>query len=244
MAQIDTPDGVSVDRQDLSENEQDRLENSFERGLEDTHTLDTEVVVEKMGEYMPEIEGAAQIARAQFDQKFGGLNPESGRFAISRIHSGYFGYDSWENVGELNEGELNDWIDDDTPDNLSSGDSGLQNPLKVGEDAVHVIMGVGTYHDSPKTTAIKMEVNESPRASVKTKYEFTRTDVQVKWFDRALILPENALFGAQLYADATGADFPFFVGVSFLESRAAQLADPSEMTDDSQSTQDNIVAQG
>jgi len=244
MAATDTPDDVSVNRQPLSGSEEKRLGLTLRRGLTDTRTLDTKVVAEKLDEYRDEINSAAQIARAQFEQKFGGLNPESGRFAISRIHSGYFGYDSWEDVPSLTGGSLNSWIDDDTPNNLSSGQSGLQNPLKVGEQAVHVIMGIGTYHDSPKTTAVKMEINESPRASIKTKYEFTRTDVQVKWLDRAIILPENALFAAQAYADSDGDDFPFFVGVSFLKNRAAQEADPAEMTDDTQSTSDNIVAQG
>lgn len=244
MANTDRPDDISVDSQPLSENEEKRLRLALRRGLEDSRSLDTKVIVEKLDEYRDEINSAAQIARAQFDQKFGGLNPESGRFAISRIHSGYFGYDSWENVPTMTGGALNAWIDDDTPDNLTSGSSGLQNPVKVGEQAVHVIMGVGTYHDSPKTTAVKMEINESPRASIKTKYEFTRTDVQVKWLDRAIILPENALFSAEVFADNDGEDFPFFVGVSFLQNRAAQVADPAEMTDDTQSTSDNIVAQG
>lgn len=244
MPTTDTPEGVSTDRESLSEDEQKLLQASFERGLEDTRALDTEVVVQKLQEYSGEIETAAEIARSQFEQKFGGLNPESGKFAISRIHSGYFGYDSWENVGDLTAGELNDWIDDGTPDNLDSGDTGLQAPLKVGEDAVHVVLGFATYHDSPKTSRIKVEVNESPRTSVNTKFEFTRTDLQIKWLDRAIILPENALFAAQLYADQDGADFVYPVGVTFIDSRASQLADPAEMTDDTQSTSDNIVAQG
>lgn len=244
MGQIDSPDQIDTQRQELSEQEEMLLSLSLERGLEDTRDVDTETVREKVQEYQEEIVHAAEIARAQFGQKFGGLNPDSGRFAISRIHSGYFGYDSWENLGTLTGGTLNDWIDDDTPDNLSSGSSGLGNPLKVGSEAVHVILGVGTYHDSPKTSAVKMEVNESPRTAPKTKWELTRTDVQVKWLDRAIILPENALFAAQLYADSGGDDFPYLVGVSFTDNRASMVADPSNMTDDSQSTSDNIVAQG
>lgn len=244
MASTDTPDDVSVDRQPLSGSEEKRLQLTFDRGLTDTRSLDTKVVSEKLNEYQDEINSAAQIARAQFEQKFGGLNPSSGRFSISRIHSGYFGYDSWEDVPTFAGGTLNAWIDDETPTNLNSGSSGLENPLKVGSQAVHVIMGIGTYHDSPKTTAVEYEINESPRAAVKTKYEFTRTDIQIKWLDRAIILPENALFAAQAYADNDGDDFPFFVGVTFLKNRAAQDADPAEMTDDSQSTSDNIVAQG
>lgn len=244
MPTTDTPKGVSTEQQPLSEREEKLLQASFERGLEDTSTLDTDVVVEKLQEYQGEIQTAASIARSQFEQQFGGLNPESGKFAISRIRSGYFGYDSWEDLADLTGGETNAWIDDGTPANLTGGGSGLSGPLKVGEEAVHVILGFATYHDSPKVSAIDFEVNESPRTSVATKFEFTRTDLQIKWLDRAIILPENALFAAELYADTDGADAVYPVGVSFIESRASQTADPADMTDDSESTQDNIVAQG
>lgn len=241
--EVDTPSGVDTDRQQLTDEEQGLLDRAFERGLEDTRDVNTETVREKLDEYRHEIEVGAEIARSQFDQMFGGVNPSSGRYAISRAHSGYFGWDSWENAPSLTGGQLNDWLDDDTPDNLTSGTSGFGSPLKVGEEAVHVIVGFGTYHDSPKVSAIKPEVNEEPRPSVKVKYEWTKTDTQIKWLDRALILPENALFAAQLYAENGGTDFPYPVGVSFVKNRAAQIADPSEMTDDSASTSDNIVAQ-
>jgi hypothetical protein len=244
MANYDTPTEVSTDRQTLSESETKALQLAFERGLEDTRTLNTETVRAKLEEYSEEIGVAASIARAQFQQQFGGLNPAEGQFAVSRIHSGYFGYDSWENLGSLTSGELNDYIDSENVDNLSSGNTGFAGPIKVGEQAVHVIMGFSTYHDSPKTSAIKYEVNESPRPALKTKYEFTETDLQTKWLDRPIILPENSLFAARIYADVGGDDFVRPEGLTFIKYRASQIADPSEMTDDTGSSDDNIVAQG
>lgn len=244
MPQVDTPNDIDTDRETLSGKEEKLLQQSLDRSLEDTWTYDTEVIVEKIQEYRGEINQAAQIARAQFDQPLGGSNPKPGRFAVDRIFSGYFGWDSWENLGSLTAGTTNDWLDDDTPDNLGSGSSGLANPLKVGEEAVHVILGFGTYSDSPKVSRIDYELNESPRSCISTKWEFTRTDIQIKWLDSAIILPENALFAAQVYADVAGNDYPYPVGLSFIESRASQEADPANMTDDTQNTSDNIVAQG
>lgn len=243
MPNTDTPNDVTTNRQSLSGPEQKSLQLSFERALEDSRTLDTETVREKFEEYREEISVGAEIARAQFDQQFGGVNPSEGKFALSRIESGYFGWDSWENLGSLTGQSLNNWLDDDTPDNLSGG-TGLANPLKVGEEAVHVILGVGTYHDSPKVKAIEYEVNESPRTAIRTKYEFTETDLQIKWLDRAIILPQNSLLAARLYAGQSGDDYPYLVGTSFIKYRASQEADPTNMTDDSQSISDNIVAQG
>lgn len=241
--EVDTPNDVDVDRQNLSSEEEGVLDRVFERGLEDTRDVNTQTVLEKFEEYRSEIQMGAEIARAQFGQKLGGLNPSSGRFAVTRLNSGYFGWNSWENVGSLTGETLNQWLDDNTPDNLNSGSGGFTSPLKVGEEAVHVILGFGTYHDSPKVSSIKPEVNEEPRPAIQVKYEWTKTDTQIKWLDRPIILPENALFAAQLYADNGGEDFPYPVGVSFVENRAAQLADPANMTDDTQSASDNIVAQ-
>lgn len=243
MAQVDTPSQIATDREPLSEDEKSILDMTFERGFEDTHVEDTEVVREKIQEYQEEIAQAAEIARAQFDQPFGGMNPKEGNFAMKRIHSGYFGYDSWENAPSVSAGENNAWIDDGSPDNLN-GSSGISNPLKVGEDAVHIILGFGTYHASPKASSIKMRINDSPRSSVNVKWEFTRTDTQIKWLDRPIILPENALIAAEIYADNGGDEFLYPVGASFVKYRASQLADPAEMTDDTSDTGDNIVAQG
>jgi hypothetical protein len=239
--EVDNPNEVSTEQESLGNREMELLDLAFERGLEDTRSLDTETVVDKLMEYRQEIEQGARIARAQFGQQFGGMNPESGKFAIARPRSGYFGWDSWEDLDSLTGDATNAWLDEGTPSNLD-GSSGITNPLKVGEEAVHVICGIGTYHDSPKVAALDYEVGEEPRATVGTKREFTKTDIQVKWFDRAVILPENALLGAQLYADQGGNDFPYLEGVSFIEYRASQTADPLNMTDDTSSTQDNIVA--
>lgn len=245
MPTVDTPAEVDTAQEQLSQKESRLLQSSLERGLEDTRSEATEVLVEKVREYMDEIQVAASIARSQFDQKFGGLNPKSGRFAVSRPRAGYFGYDSWEgNLNSLTSGSTSTWLNDGAPDNLGGTDTTFGNPLKVGEEAVHIIFGVGTYSPSPKISAFEFELNEEPRSTVNVKYEWTRTDTGIKWLDRPMVLPENALVEAQVYADNDGADAPYPVGLSFIESRASQILDPSNMTDDSQSTQDNIVAQG
>ncbi len=244
MPQVDSPNEIDTERESLSSSEEQLLQVSLERGLEDIGAERSDAVLQKLREYDDEIMRAAEIARAQFDQKFGGLNPKQNRFSVSRIASGYFGYDSWENAPSLSGGSVNDWLDSDTPDNLSSGASGFSGPAKVGDEAVHVILGIGSYHPSPKVATVDMEVNESPRTSIQTKWELTRTDAQIKWLDRAIILPENSLFAARLYADTGGEDFPYLAGLTFTESRASQIADPENMTDDTSSTSDNIVAHG
>lgn len=249
MVNVDIPDDVPTDREELSPEESGHLDTFFNRGLEDTRDEDTETVVEKLREYRGEIVTAAQIARAQFDQGFGGMNPDSGQFAIRRPQAGYFGFDSWEGLSHvtgLTAGAVVDWIDDSNPANLSGTDptDSFGSPIKVGDEAVHVITGIGTYAPSPKISSVEWEINEEPRSIIQTKWEWTKTDLAIKWLDRAVILPENALFEAKIYPDLAGDDAPYLVGVSFIEHRASQIQDPANMTDDSSSTSDNIVAQG
>lgn len=255
MPTVDIPDEVQTSRNPLSGAEVEprdgtemrRFNRVFERGLEDTHTKDTEVIVEKLQEYRSELMVAAEIAKAQFEQPFGGLNPERGQFAVSRTRSGYFGYDSWEgNLTGMTAGSVVDWIDDFNPDNLSGSDPGdsFGSPLKVGENAVHAILGFGTYNGSPKISTVTDRVNEEPRTTVSTKWEWINTDLSIKWLDRVRILPEDSLYEAKVYPDVDGDDDPFIVGVSYVESRDSEIADPANMTDDSTATSDNIVAQG
>jgi len=245
MAKVANPADVTVDRQELSDSEMQKLRASFERSLEDVRALGTESVNQKIKEYFDEIVVAAEIARAQFDQPFGGANPDRGTFAITRIDSGYFGYNSWEgNLTGLSSGSVNTWINDGKPDNLGGTDTSFGNPLQIGEEAVHCITDFGTYNASPVVSRIGYRVNQEPRTTVPVKYEWTETDVAKKFLDSALILPEGSEYEAQVYSDVGGDAQPYFGGVSFIKSKPSELLSPSDFTDDTSDTDDNIVAKG
>lgn len=246
MPRVSTPDQVSVSRQQLSQEEQGNLTAALEKGLEDTRTLATEVVRQKLQEYMDEIMVGAEIARAQFGEPFGGMNPNRSEFQLTRIQSGYFGYDSWEgNITGATAGATTTWLNDGGTDNVTGGtDSSFGNPLKIGDQAVHVVLGYGTYSPSPKCKNMAYRINNEPRAVVRTKYEWTQTDLGIKWLDTANVLPESAKYEAQPYIDVAGDAAPYLVGVSFIDSDGSEVQDPANMTDNTQDTSDNIIAQG
>lgn len=228
MPKVDSPARNGIERAELSEEEKSKLNLAVSRGLEDTRALDTQTVVQKLLDYTEEIREAAEIAKAQYDQSFDGLAPTSGSFGLDTIHSGYFGYDSWDNLPELTAGETQVWLDNSVPDNLD-GVGGVEGPASVGEKAVHLVCGVGSYAESPKISRMNWRLNDQPRPSITTEQFFRNTDLRVKWLDTPIVLKEDDDVYAEVYADQGGMDAPYLVGLSFLKSKPMRILDPVQM---------------
>lgn len=228
MPKVDSPARNGIERAELSDSEKEKLNLAVSRGLEDTRALDTQTVVQKLLDYTEEIREAAEIAKAQYDKSFDGLAPTSGSFGLDHIHSGYFGYDSWDNIPELSAGETQVWLDNSVPDNLD-GDGGIDNPVTVGENACHLICGVGSYAESPKVSRLNWRLNDQPRPSITTEQNFRNTDLRVQWLDTPVVLKDDDDVYAEVYADQDGTDAPYLVGLSFVEAKEMRLLDPSQM---------------
>lgn len=228
MAKVDNPSDTSSERAQLSTDEESKLDLALKRGFEDTRALDTQTVLQKMLDYRDEIVHAAEVAKAEFDRRFDGSTPQSGNFGIDIINHGYFGYDAWDNIPELTAGETAEWLDNATPDNLD-GDGGRDHPLTIGDPAVHLILGVGSYAESPKVSRLRMRLNDQPRPAMSTAQAFRNTDLRVAWFDTPILLqPDDDVF-AEVYADADGNDALYPVGVSYLKSKEYRILDPEDM---------------
>lgn len=227
----------------LSEEEYNTLRNSFNFSLVDSRSDNTETIDQMMQRYgigtpesMGVIDAVAAAAKKQFNgNNFGGTEPSSSQFGISKIRSGYFGWNDWSNLPTLTAGTDQTWLDASTPDNLS-GTSGQ--PLKVGQQAVHLIMGLGSYDQSPKITAEQFTFNEQTYPTQYVGDEFRNTDLRVRWLDSPWILEQNDNVNATVYPGLDGDDVPYLVGVTFINNEAARILDPSGMTG-----QTNIVYQ-
>lgn len=224
-----------MERAELAQREKDRLNKAFQKSLEDTRSLDTETLVEKVQEYRDEIETAAEVAKVKLDGELGGSDPESGDFGLDYIHPGYFGYDDWDNIPDLTGGEANDWLDSHTPTHLASGAGGdsFTDPLGIGEPAVHIILGVGSYAPSSATTRVKFELNDQPQTAINTENAFRQTDLRVKWLDNAILLRPDDNVAARVFAGGqagqTYSESLYPVGLSFIEARKMRHLDPVNM---------------
>lgn len=232
MPKSESPGESGTKRQDLSQGESDELNTSYERGLEDTRTLDTRVLIEKVNEYRQEIQFAAGVAREELAGQFDGQSPESGNFGIDRIHPGYFGFNDWDSLGSASGQGTANWLDQDTPDNIS-GSTGLSNPLEIGDTVVHIILGIQSYQSDPAITRVKFQKNDQPLPAVNTEEEFRNTDMRVKWLDSPLLLQPNDTLAAEVYVGGeSGSTYnltPALFGLSFLEARKYRILDPANM---------------
>lgn len=228
MPKVEAPGQSGLEMDQLSESEVETLNLAVSRGFEDTRTLDTQTFVQKLLDYKDEIRQAAEVAKAQFDAEFDGMMPQSGKFGIDLIHPGYFGYYDWDNIPTLSADSTQTWIDNSVPDTMS-GSGGVNNPATVGENAVHLICGVGTYAKSPKITRLNWRLNDQPRPAINVDYNWRETDMRIKWLDTPVVLKEDDDVFAQVYANEDGADAPFLVGPSFLESKEMRILDADSM---------------
>jgi hypothetical protein len=239
MPKVDSPGQSGLKESPLGSNETAMLEMFFERGLEDVRELDTEVILHKMQEYREEIAQTARVAKATFNKNFDGFQPQSGAFGVSPIRAGYFGYDSWDNCPDATEGEVTTWFDDAQPDNLN-GSGGVNNPLSVGEPIVHVILGVGSYAQSPKAEALRFRLNDQPRTSIELERNFRNTDLRMQFLDTPILLKDDDDVFAEYYASATGNEALYPIGLSFIEAKDYREIDPANMAGTDQS---NIVVE-
>jgi len=243
MPKVSTRSSVDAKTENLSSDEADKLQDSLQRSLEDTRVEDTEVLREKITEYVGEIMLAAEVARADLSGSFDGQSPSSGNFGIDLIHPGYLGYDDWDTMPDVTGGSTFDWLDDNTPDNLNAGGGagGFSDPLKVGDPAVHIILGFGSYASDPVTSRVKEQKNDNPCPAVNTEDMFRNTDLRIKWKDTPVILQPSDTYAVRGYAGGeTGTNYAealYPVGLTFLEADKYRLLDPLDMA----GTSDNDV---
>lgn len=229
MPKVDNPGQSGLSQADLSQSERKSLQQFLDRGAVDVRSLGTRVANDLLRQYEGEISTAAQVAKAEFEKQFDGEAPQSGSFGVSRIRSGYFGYDSWDNCPDATTGSVTTWIDNSTPDNLS-GSGGVNNPATVGDSAVHLITAVGSHEQSPKAEALRLRLNDQPRTSIEVEWNFRETDTRYKPLTTPIVLKGDDDIFAEFYGSGDGSESLYFDGVSFIEEKDYRELDPADMS--------------
>lgn len=227
-----------VDTESLTSGEQSVLNMAFERSLEDTRSLDTQTVVEKMKEYKEEISFAGMVAKAQMDQQLGGQMTTPNKIAITQIEPEYFGYQDWDNVPDASADTVSTWLDSSTPDELS-GSGG--EPIKIGDEAVHIVLGMGTFSSEENARNFGFELDRNLQTAIRAENAFRNTDLMIQWLDEPLLLYEDREVFGEFYSAFAGTTAFRPVGVTFIDGKAAREVNPSNLAGSSVSG--NVVVE-
>jgi len=210
--------------------ELDKFRRSFERqfviGVKEREIVDLYM------RHRIEILVGCMVAKEQMAKSFDGERPEAGKFGMVMPRASFFGIgDNWDSVAAFSVGSPVNWIHSGTT--LMAGTSG--NAIKVGENAVHVIIAVGSLHKSPKIESHRFEIDGKPKPAIIMPVPTEFSDFRTKELDVAFIWKKNTtmlgkiFIGDQLGAIASGADVPFLVGATFVTEDVLRLHDPATL---------------
>lgn len=186
----------------------------------------------------------ALIAKEQMDAEIDSELPASNKVGGPiPIRACWLGVgDDWEDIlgiyagaqGVWTTGTPQRWIHSGTT--LMAGTAG--NAIRIGENAVHVIYGIGNLHASPKVESVEFTVDGKLKPILQLHWAQKQPDsLRVKELDNAIILKEDTTFLARLmYSNAFGAavasvlDYPYLFGVSYVKEPQLRVFEPTNAT--------------
>lgn len=239
-------DDLGIVTRDLTEKELGRFGRSFTRQF--IRALPTRQMVDIHIRHQKEALLGAMIAKEQMDAEIDDEIPASNKVGGPiPIRACFLGVgDDWEDLnGILNNyagapdawptGVVVPWIHAGTIllGNIAAS-QGL--PIRVGENAVHVIYGCSSIHAAPKLESIRFTIDGKQKPMMycgwAQKHAVGHTQ-RIKEFDNAFILKKDTTFLAEVFfSSAYGApvefitDFPVLYGVSFCKEPALRVLDP------------------
>ncbi len=185
----------------------------------------------------------AMIAKKQMEAEIDGEQPEPGKVGGPLpIRASYLGIgDGWRDIygiysnsqGYWDVGSAQSWIHSGTTLLAGSDDA----PVKILDNAVHVIVAIGSLHPSPKIEAVKFERDGKELPVFNTSFiQQQPGSLHIKELDRPLILKKNTtLFGQVFISSAMGdvitraTDYPYLVGFSYIREAQTRILDPADI---------------
>ena len=226
---------------DLTNKELTRFGRSFERQF--IRALPTREMADIHLRHIKEALLGGMLAKEQMDAEVQGETPGSnkcgGPLAIRACFLGVG--DDWEDIygiyntaqGSWSTGTPQDWIHSGTQLMGAAGGD----PIKIGENAVHVIYGISSIHASPKLESLQFTIDGKLKPLLycgwAQKHAVGHTQ-RIKELDNAIILRKDTTFLAQVFfSQAFGAevdfvtDFPVLYGISYVKEPALRILDPT-----------------
>jgi len=235
-------DDLAMVTRDLTDKELTRFGRSFERQF--IRALPTRAMADIHLRHIKEALLGGMLAKEQMDAEIQGETPGSnkvgGPLAIRACFLGIG--DDWEDIygiytvpqGAWSTGSPQNWIHSGTA--LMGGSDG--NPIKIGENAVHVIYGISSIHASPKLESLQFTIDGKLKPLLycgwAQKHAVGHTQ-RIKELDNAIIIRKDTTFLAKVFfSHAFGdqvdyvTDYPVLYGVSYCKEPALRVLDPTD----------------
>jgi len=226
---IGLADDLGVVVRELTDKELTRFGRAFERSFMLPYQMREvrDIHVRHQGEALL----GAMIAKEQMNAEIDGELPSSNKVGGPLpIRACWLGVgDDWEDIlgiyaaaqGVWTTSAPQHWIHSGTT--LMAGTAG--NAIRIGENAVHVIYGIGNIHASPKAESVQFTIDAKDKPILQLHWAQKQPDaLRVKELDNAIILKKNTTFLAHIfYSGAFGAavttvlDYPYLFGVSYIK---------------------------
>jgi len=232
-----TAKALGLEYELLKDDELDKFGRSFERQF----VLNEKYreVIDILNRHRAEILLGAMVATKQFSKRFDGERPEAGKFGMVEPRAGFFGIgDDWEDNPSVTGGALANWIHSGTT--RMGGTSG--NAVKIGKNAVHVVVAIGDYELEPKMESIQLTVDGKPKPGIVVKRPMHESDYGVKELDIAFIFKYGTTVLGKIFQRLTGTSYPYFIGASFVpENILREYVDPVNLSASAGVTADVIL---
>lgn len=242
VAKVASDYGVTV--KNLTHAELKKFGLSFERQF--IRQYPERMIQDILQRHQGEILLGAMAAKEQMNANIDGELPDAGKIGGPlAIRATWLGIgDDWEDLAGIygtgagaygqaywTPGAAQNWIHSGTAQ-LGGTDA---HPVKIGENAVHVIVGLASYHPIPKIESIKFEIDGKEKPILITKWaQLSFNSMKIKELDRGFIWEEDATILAEIFisdhmpaAITEAVDYPYLFGASFIKEDELRVHEPS-----------------
>jgi len=229
---------LGIEYEKLTDEELELFDVSFNRQF--VQSFPERQIVDIYTRHVREILMGAMIAKSEMDAAFDGMFPGSSKIGMGEIRACYLGIgDDWEDIYRATNGTTY-WATGSPVSWIHAGTTYLggtkDNPIRIEENQVTVLVALGSKHPSPKLESLYIEIDGKPKPLIACHFG-TRMAVfgalPIKELDDAIILYHGKEFLAKVFfSDYFGqsvtqvVDYPFWLGVSFIKEPELRVQDP------------------
>jgi len=220
---------LGMEARALGDDERKKFSRAFERSL--VLAYPEREIRDAYLRHQGEILLGAAVAKEQMDATIDGEQPQPGKIGGPiPIRAAFLGVgDDWEDLGSFSTGSPQNWIHSGT--SLLGGTSG--NPIRIGENAVHVIIGIRSRHPSPKVESVKFTVDGNEEPVIITGFAQKASGLAFKELDNGKIWKKNTTVLGEIFASAsygsTCTDYLELIGASFIPEAQLRVHDAADL---------------